>query len=128
MTSRLVDYKPALTDGYGRTRKQFASDAPKGLSKLALTQAPTTMRGNAQRGAWARGWCDGVRRRSVSRNPYQRAGAGFHHGMAHLYRAGWRAGRDVYDVATATVAPSAAEFHRRRELRERVLGILAGRP
>lgn len=115
--------KPRLT-GSGRTRAEYANDAPRALRGLSMTQVPTRLKGNAQRGAFARGWVDGVRRLSMRRNPYERAGSGWHHGMAQLYRDGWRAGRDVHDVPTATVMPSVAEFHRRREVHARVREIL----
>lgn len=121
----LVDFKPPLTDGYGRRQRATASDAPPKLRRLALTQVPAGVAGNAQRGAWARGWCDGVRRRALKRNPYARAGSGFHHGMSTLYRAGWRRGRDVYDETPPPPVRGATQHaESRRELRERVTTIL----
>lgn len=125
MTTTAHDYpKPPLTDGNGRTRPQYASDAPRQLKRLGLTQVPGEITGNGYRGAWVRGWCDGVRRRSSERNPYLRGGSGWHNRMATLYLRGWRVGRDVVDVALDVRAMGSDDPERRRELRERVLALL----
>lgn len=119
--------KPHLTDGEGRPREGLVSDAPRALKALARTQVPRTVRGPGMRGAWARGWCDGVRHRPAMDNPYARTGSGFHAGMAGKYADGWRSGRDVWSVNFQLAAEHQdKEWRRLTEVATRVDQIMTG--
>lgn len=118
--------KHPLTSG-GKQRPAYANDAPPALQALALTQVPRAMRGPAQRGAYARGWCDAVRGRKATHNPYQRGGSGWQHGMAGLYADGWRAGKVVlYVDSDESKNLTERQYNTTAELRERVMAILRG--
>jgi hypothetical protein len=72
------------------------NDAPAKLRALAVALAPGIASGPAMRGAWARGFCDGVRGRPSSGNPYAHDGPGWQHGMSGMFVQGWRYGRRVH--------------------------------
>lgn len=117
--------KPPLTSG-GKQRAHLRSDAPRALQALAATQVPSSMRGPAMRGAFMRGWCDGVRGLKATRNPYRRAGSGFHHGMAALYAEGWVAGKRIARVDSEPGEMTQAAYDRAVEVRNRVRSIERG--
>lgn len=108
----------------GRPRPDLATDAPRALRQLGRTQVPDGVHGPAQRGAWVRGWCDGVRLRDVDTNPYLRAGSGWQHGMAGLYRRGWRAGKLCTRIDRESDGLSDREYRRLVELRDRASDVL----
>ena len=117
--------KPPLTSG-GKQRPHLRNDAPRALQALAATQVTPTHRGPAMRGAFVRGWCDGVRGLKADRNPYRRAGSGFHNAMASIYAEGWVAGKRIARVDSEPGEMTQAAYDRAVEVRNRVGAIGRG--
>lgn len=116
--------RPRLTQD-GKPRKKLANDAPRPLQALALTQVPGEHRGPAMRGAYVRGWVDGIRLRKVGENPYVGLG-GWREPMRVTYVEGWRAGKQVARLERESEGLSTARYEVLKLVAERAQQILRG--
>lgn len=117
--------KPRLTKN-GKPLKRLASDAPRPLQALALTQVPGQYKGPAMRGAYVRGWVDGVRLRKVGDNPYAIHGTGWQQPMRVTYVEGWRAGKQVARLERESDGMSATRYEVLKLVAERAAQIQKG--
>jgi len=116
--------RPRLTRD-GKPVKKLESDAPRPLQALALTQLPGSVKGPAMKGAWARGWCDGVRGRKVREsNPY--GAVGWMQPMRVTYVEGWRAGKQVARLEHESGELSEVRYQALQRVGARVHEILRG--